>query len=178
MKWEFDILYWFQSLHNPVLNQIEKIITAFGDGGFFWIGLTIAILIFVKDKRVGLTCALSLAAEALLVLILKNTVRRSRPIWLDPSVQMLVKIPKDFSFPSGHSGASFAVSVGIFCYNKKWGTAAIVLAVLIAISRLYLFVHFPTDVIVGTLIGITMAILMNYFVKKKYPEPLIMSSKS
>ena len=119
MKWEFDILYWFQSLHNPVLNQIEKIITAFGDGGFFWIGLTIAILIFVKDKRVGLTCALSLAAEALLVLILKNTVRRSRPIWLDPSVQMLVKIPKDFSFPSGHSGASFAVSVSIFLYNKK-----------------------------------------------------------
>ena len=114
MKWEFDILYWFQSLHNPVLNQIEKIITAFGDGGFFWIGLTIAILIFVKDKRVGLTCALSLAAEALLVLILKNTVRRSRPIWLDPSVQMLAKIPKDFSFPSGHSGASFAVSVSIF----------------------------------------------------------------
>ena len=87
---------------------------------------------------------------------------------------MLVKIPKDFSFPSGHSGASFAVSVSIFLYNKKWGTAAIVLASLIAISRLYLFVHFPTDVIVGTLIGITMAILMNYFVKKKYPEPLLL----
>ncbi|MQN02125.1 MAG: phosphatase PAP2 family protein [bacterium LCO1.1] len=172
MQWEFNILYWFQSLHHPVLDPIEKFITMLGSGGIFWILLTIAIIIFVKDKRVGLTCMLALAAEAILVLILKNTVRRSRPIWIDPTVKMIVKIPKDYSFPSGHSAAGFSVAVSIFCYNKKWGTAAIVLASLIALSRLYLFVHFPTDVMVGTMIGIVMALLMNYFVKKKFPQRL------
>ena len=167
MQWEFDVLYWFQSLHNPVLDQIEKVITKFGDGGIFWILLTVAIIFLVKDKRVGITCALALASEAVIVLLLKNTVRRSRPIWLDPTVHMLVRIPKDYSFPSGHSAASFSVAVSIFLYNKKWGTAAIILAILIALSRMYLFVHFPTDVIVGTLIGVTMALLMGYLVKKK-----------
>ncbi|MDD6380428.1 MAG: phosphatase PAP2 family protein [Lachnospiraceae bacterium] len=171
MQWEFNTLYWFQSIHNPVLDRIEPFITLFGDAGIFWILLTVAILIFVKDKRVGITCALALASEAIIVVILKNTVCRSRPIWLDPTVQMLVKIPKDYSFPSGHSAASFSVAVSIFLYKKRWGIAAIILAALIAISRMYLFVHFPTDVIVGTLIGISMALIFGYLVKKRHPEP-------
>lgn len=171
MQWEFNTLYWFQSIRNPVLDRIEPFITLFGNAGIFWILLTVAILIFVKDKRVGITCALALASEAIIVVILKNTVRRSRPIWLDPTVQMLVKIPKDYSFPSGHSAASFSVAVSIFLYKKRWGIAAIILAALIAISRMYLFVHFPTDVIVGTLIGISMALIFGYLVKKRHPEP-------
>ena len=154
MQWEFDVLYWFQSLHNPVLDQIEKVITKFGDGGIFWILLTVAIIFLVKDKRVGITCALALASEAVIVLVLKNTVRRSRPIWLDPTVHMLVRIPKDYSFPSGHSAASFSVAVSIFLYNKKWGTAAIILAILIALSRMYLFVHFPSDIAGGIFCGL------------------------
>lgn len=171
MNWEFNILYWFQSIHNPVLDRIEPVITLFGDGGIFWILLTVAILIFVKDKRVGITCVLALASEAVIVLVLKNTVQRSRPCWIDPTIQMLVRVPKDYSFPSGHSAASFSAAVSIFLYKKKWGTAAIVLAALIAISRMYLFVHFPTDVLVGTLIGIAMALLFGYLVKKRHPEP-------
>ena len=119
MNWEFNILYWFQSIHNPVLDRIEPVITLFGDGGIFWILLTVAILIFVKDKRVGITCVLALASEAVIVLVLKNTVQRSRPCWIDPTIQMLVRVPKDYSFPSGHSAASFSAAVSIFLYKKK-----------------------------------------------------------
>ncbi|MBQ5431639.1 MAG: phosphatase PAP2 family protein [Lachnospiraceae bacterium] len=174
MAWEFDLLYWFQSLHHPVLDQIEKLITRFGDKGLFWIALTLLMLIFVKDKRLGMTAALALVTEALICnVILKNAVQRSRPCWLDSSVELLVKSPKDYSFPSGHSSVSFAVAVSIIQYHRKWGIAAVVFAALIAISRLYLFVHFPTDVLVGTLIGTVMALISGMIVRKgveKHPE--------
>lgn len=173
MQWEFDLLYWFQSLHNPALDAVMKTITKFGDAGLFWIFLTVAILIFVKDKRVGISCATALICEAVIVVILKNVVQRSRPIWLDPGIHMLVKIPKDYSFPSGHSAASFSVAVSIFLYNKKWGTVAIIGAALIAVSRMYLFVHFPTDVLAGTIIGIAMALICGYLVKKRHPEAVL-----
>jgi undecaprenyl-diphosphatase len=81
---------------------------------------------------------------------------------------MLIKIPKDFSFPSGHSSASFASAVSIFLYRKREGICAIVLASLIAISRMYLFVHWPTDVLVGILLGITEAIVAYFIVRFVY----------
>ena len=174
MAWEFDLLYWFQGLHHPVLDQVEKLITRFGDKGLFWIFLTLCMLIFVKDKRVGMTAALALITEAIICnLLLKNTVRRSRPCWLDTEIGLLIKSPKDYSFPSGHSSASFAVAVSILLYHRKWGIAAVIFAALIAISRLYLFVHFPTDVLSGILIGTVMAVISGMVVKRsveKYPE--------
>lgn len=84
---------------------------------------------------------------------------------------MLVKIPKDFSFPSGHSSASFASATAIFYYYRKQGILLYIIAILIALSRLYLFVHFPTDVLCGTLIGIIdgiFAIFIMKFIYKKY----------
>lgn len=176
MAWEFDVLYWFQGLHNPVLDRIEVCITRFGDKGIFWIIVTLLLLVCVKDRRIGMTAALALVTEAILCnLILKNVVQRSRPCWMDPDVQLLIHSPKDFSFPSGHSSVSFAVAVSIIQYKKKWGVAAVLLAILIAVSRLYLFVHFPTDVLTGALIGTVMAIISGMIVRKgveKHPELL------
>lgn len=162
MSWEFKILHALQTIHNPLLDGFFKFITRFGDGGIFWMVLTILILIFAKDKRIGVTCGLALSGEALIIFIVKNIVQRPRPCWIDHSVDMLIRIPKDYSFPSGHSGASFAVAVSIFLYNKKYGACALVLASLIALSRMYLFVHFPTDVLAGMAIGTAAA-----FVAKK-----------
>lgn len=153
MSWEFKILHALQTIHTPLLDGFFKFITRFGDGGIFWIALTILILIFAKDKRIGVTCGLALSGEALIIFIVKNIVQRPRPCWIDHSVDMLIRIPKDYSFPSGHSGASFAVAVSIFLYNKKYGACALVLASLIVLSRMYLFVHFPTDVLAGMAIG-------------------------
>ena len=93
--------------------------------------------------------------------VLKNLIARQRPCWLDQTVALLIENPRDFSFPSGHSLASFEGAVSIFLYDKKWGGAAIVLAAFIAFSRLYLFVHFPTDVLAGTILGIFVAFFVH-----------------
>ena len=83
---------------------------------------------------------------------------------------MLIAVPKDYSFPSGHTFASFAAAVSVFLYYKKAGTAAIILAFLIGFSRLYLFVHFPTDVLAGFVIGVMIALLCVKFIKPRIPE--------
>ena len=92
-------------------------------------------------------------------LVLKPLAARPRPCWIDEQVKLLVAAPKDYSFPSGHSAASFAAAVSIFVMHKKEGAAALILACLIAFSRLYLFVHFPTDVLAGIAVGFICAFL-------------------
>ena len=94
--------------------------------------------------------------------ILKNLVCRQRPCWIDPTVTLLVKNPSDYSFPSGHSMNSFTAAVTIWFYHKKAGGVAIAVATLIAFSRLYNFVHFPTDVFAGIAIGSIVAIIVNF----------------
>ena len=88
------------------------------------------------------------------------TLRRIRPC--DESG---IKPENDFSFPSGHTIASFEGAVSIFIYNKKWGIPALILAFLIAFSRLYLCFHYPTDVLVAAILGIAFAILASYIAK-------------
>jgi undecaprenyl-diphosphatase len=169
--WELDLLHWFQSIHNGFLDFIVPKITFLGNAGWFWIVLTALLLILPFNRKMGLQATISLILTFTLCnLILKPSIMRCRPCWLEQDVQMLVKIPHDFSFPSGHSNASFAVATAIFTRNKKLGIPALILAAMIAISRLYLFVHWPTDVLAGTCIGICGGIIsyfiINYFSKK------------
>lgn len=170
-NWEFDLLYWFQSIHNPILDKIVVVITSLGNAGIFWILLTLVMLIVCKDKKVAWTSALALLFSLLVInIFLKNTVMRARPCWIDDTIPLLVKNPKDYSFPSGHSSASFASAVSIVQYAKyrKQGIAAVILAALIAVSRMYVFVHFPTDVFVGTILGIIEAILAGIIIRFIY----------
>ena len=103
------------------------------------------MLFFSRTRKVGLAVLLSLLGGFLVGnLLLKNLAARERPCWLMPEVLLLIESPHDYSFPSGHTLASFETAFSIFLYNKKWGIAAEVLAALIAFSRLYHFVHFPT----------------------------------
>ena len=94
--------------------------------------------------------------------ILKNLVRRSRPCWIDTTIPLLIANPTDFSFPSGHTLASFEAAVMIFLHNKKFGIPALLLAMLIGFSRLYLFVHFPTDVLGGAILGTIISVCTYY----------------
>lgn len=170
-NWEFDLLYWFQSIHNPILDKIVVVITSLGNAGIFWILLTLVMLIVCKDKKVAWTSALALLFSVLVInVFLKNMAMRARPCWIDDTIPLLVKNPKDYSFPSGHSSASFASAASIVQYAKyrKQGIAAVILAALIAVSRMYVFVHFPTDVFVGTILGIVEAILAGIIIRFIY----------
>ena len=160
MNWELSVLHWFESLHNPVLDPVMKVLTFLGNAGCFWIALAVVLLFFKRTRKIGITMAVSLV----LSLIFTNLIIKH----LDPTLlkSMLVKLPEDSSFPSGHTSASVAAAVAIFTQNRKWGIPAIVLAVLIGISRLYLTVHFPTDVITGLLLGIVYGIGA-YFITSK-----------
>ena len=167
MNWEFSFLYFLQSLHNPVLDKIMVFITSLGNEGLLWIGIAVVMVFFKKYRK----CAISMGISLLLMelvgnVILKDLIMRERPCWIDPSIELLVKAPSSFSFPSGHTFAGFAASVTIFLNHKREGIAAIAVASLIAFSRMYLFVHFPTDILGGIVLGIVVAALVYFCVAK------------
>ncbi len=157
---EFEILRAIQQLHGPVLDQVMRGITFLGNGGWFWILAAVLFLAVRRTRRMG---AVMLCAMAIGFLVgnvtLKPLIARERPCWLDPSVALLIQSPRDFSFPSGHSLASFAAAASMAFHSLRWGVPALVLAGAIAFSRLYLYVHFPTDVLAGILLGIGAAFL-------------------
>ena len=157
---DFSILYVLQHLHNAVLDRVMVGITSLGNAGWIWIALTAVFLILPKYRKCGVRMAIALILDLILCnLVLKPLAARPRPCWIDEQVKLLVAAPKDYSFPSGHSAASFAAAVSIFVMHKKEGAAALILACLIAFSRLYLFVHFPTDVLAGIAVGFICAFL-------------------
>lgn len=159
---EMGILYFLQSLHAPVSDMVMKTVTHLGDGGIFWIFLGAALAAFPKTRKMGFSVLLTLALGFLVGnLFLKNLIARERPCWLEPTVQLLIGSPKDFSFPSGHTLASFGAAASIFLYDRKWGSGALFLAALIGLSRLYLFVHFPTDVLAGLVLGVLLALIVH-----------------
>lgn len=167
MQIEFDILYALQHLHNAVLDPIMVFITSLGNGGMLWLGLAIFFCFTKKYRTSGILMLLSIMVAGLVGNVaLKNLVQRDRPCWIDPSIDLLVKNPKDYSFPSGHSFVSFATSTTLFLQHKKLGTPFVILAGLIAFSRLYMFVHFPTDVLFGVVAGILDAMLVTFIYHK------------
>ena len=168
MNWEFDWLYALQQIHNPVLDKIMVALSTIGNAGILWIVLTVILLIMKKTRRCGAQMALAMLLTFIIGnLVLKNMISRDRPCWIDPTVALLVKNPTDFSFPSGHSMNGFTASVSILLCDKKLGIAAVILAAAIAFSRLYNFVHFPTDVIAGIGVGIVSALFVNYLFQRK-----------
>ena len=156
MGMEIQILDWLQKLHTPVLDKIMCLITRLGDAGILWILLAAVLLLIPKTRKSGLILAGALVVDALLCnLILKPLVARIRPYDVNTAVQLLVSKPVDYSFPSGHTAASFASVVALFMAEEgKLWKPALVLACLIAVSRLYLYVHYPTDVLGGMVFGI------------------------
>ena len=155
-----QILIWIQNhLHADWLNPIMRAITSLGNAGAFWILLAAALLLFRRTLKIGLACAISIAIGALITnLILKNWVARVRPYEAMEALSILVGRPRDFSFPSGHATASFAGAWAVFRNTKsRWRWGALILAILIALSRLYVGVHYPTDVLAGTAIGLLSA---------------------
>ena len=139
---ELNILDWFQTLHTPILDKIMTSITKLGDAGIFWIILTLLFLIIPKMRKTGIIMAAALIMDLLICNVaVKNLVARTRPYDVNTSVQLLVAKLHDYSFPSGHTAASFASVTALYLAGeRKLWKPALVLACLIAVSRLYLYV--------------------------------------
>ena len=179
-SFDLPILEWIQeNVANGFLDFLMPIITIFGDAGIFWIACAAVMLIFPKTRKTGLAMGVALVMGLLVCNIcLKPLVARMRPLVYEVEIlgnsaadllhsgQLLVGKPSDFSFPSGHTIASFEAAGVLMLNNKKLGIPALVLAILIAFSRMYLFVHYPTDVLVSGVLGTLFAILANYLVNK------------
>ncbi|MBO4320069.1 MAG: phosphatase PAP2 family protein [Treponema sp.] len=153
---EGDILLFIQNnIRTPVLDTVMKGITMLADHGWFWITLSLVLLIFKKTRKVGFMCCFAIGCMYLINNVcIKNIVDRARPYDVIEGLIPLGNLPDDSSFPSGHTAISFAVSVVLlFSTKKRFGIPAVILAFLIAISRMYVGVHYPTDVLGGFVIG-------------------------
>lgn len=158
---EFEILYKLQEMHNAFLNPLMIGVTTLGDSGLIWILIAIILLFFKRTRNCGILMLLSMAVCFIAGnLCIKNLVQRPRPFQVDASVSLLIPPPGEYSFPSGHTMHGFTAATIIFLHNRKAGIAALLFAAVIAFSRMYLFVHFPTDILGGLIIGVAAAIIV------------------
>ena len=170
MDIELKLLDLLQNIHNPIFDKIMIFITRLGDVGLIWIVLTIILLILPKTRKAGVILTVAICIDTILCNgILKPLFARIRPFDVNTSVQLLIPKPKDFSFPSGHTAISFAVTTALYFCNiankRKLFKPAIFLSILIAFSRMYLYVHYPSDILGGAIIGAISGFLGYYAVK-------------
>lgn len=154
---ESGILLFIQDyIRNPVFNPFFITVTKLGNAGFIWVVLSVFLLIPRRTRRIGFMSILALLDSLLLNnLILKNLVERTRPYDIINQLEPLIQKQKDYSFPSGHTGSSFAAATVLYRnLPKKEGVWAMLLAVLIGVSRLYVGVHYLSDVLFGMMTGI------------------------
>lgn len=172
---EGNVLLWIQNnLRNDFFDVIMKTITRLGDGGMIWIIFAVLLLLFKKYRYAGVASAISLILTFLTVnLCIKNLVARVRPYEVIEGLTRIVGEQSDYSFPSGHTAHAFAVSVVLLLMlPKKLGAPALILAFLMGFSRLYVGVHYPTDVLGGAVIGTVLAVI-SVFIAKKIKSKLI-----
>jgi undecaprenyl-diphosphatase len=171
---EMILLFIQNHIRCALLNPIIIFITHLGDSGLIWILICILLLIFKKTRTIGLMIVVSLLLSLLVNnLCLKNMFMRTRPYEAINQLTRLIEAQSDYSFPSGHSASSFAAAIILYkTLPKKYGILALVLAFLIAISRLYVGVHYPTDVLFGILSGTLIALFtIKIFNKYKIKLP-------
>lgn len=172
---DLPILEWIaEHLRCGFLDAVMPLITLLGDGGIFWIAIAVALLFIPKYRKVGLGMGAALILGLLVCNVtLKPLIARPRPYdyqleHFGVTVKLLIEAQHDFSFPSGHTIASFEAATVLMLHSKKAGIPAIILAALIAFSRLYLYVHYPTDVLTSLVLGIAFGLLGNWLVRKGF----------
>ena len=166
ISFDLPILDWIQAnLQSGFMDKFMPFITIFGDAGIFWMVWAGVLLIFRKTRKIGIGMFIAMILGLLVCNItLKPLVARIRPYDLQLeefgiTINLLSGAMHDFSFPSGHTIASFEAAVVLLKNSKKMGIPAMILAVLISFSRLYLYVHYPTDVIASIILGTIFALI-------------------
>lgn len=187
---DWTILKGIQDLFRcDFLDGFFRIFTQLGEVGIIWIVISLCLIATQKYRRLGVLCIIGLVTELILGNgLLKHLVNRPRPLY-DENKAMAAKYLgelfqwpmqleiKDSSFPSGHAFSSFIVATLIFIKEKKIGIPALCLAALLSFSRLYLCVHFPSDVFAGMILGIIVAIIIWQIDKKVAERQSLSKSK-
>lgn len=143
------------NMNSHIMDKAMTAITYLGNGGAVWILIAVLLIINKKYRKIGfIVLAALILSEVLGDVILKNVFQRIRPSANIPAANLLISKPLSYSFPSGHSASSFAAAGVLAKYFKKHAFVFLSLASLIAFSRLYLYVHYPTDVLAGVILGL------------------------
>lgn len=150
------LLYVQDNLRTDILDSIAVPFTSLGNAGLVWILIVAMLVIYRNTRKEGLYCVISLIMCFITVnLFLKNAVARIRPYDAMEQIRCLVGPERDYSFPSGHTAIAFAASVPVYILSdKRLGVVMLIFSVLMGLSRIYVCVHYPTDVIGGAVIGI------------------------
>ena len=167
-QFEASIILWIQENLRGALDSLWLFITHLGDEGILWIILGIVLLFWKKTRPIGFTMLLSLLFDFLIVNVtLKDLIARPRPFVVNEAITPLITDVSPYrSFPSGHSGGSFAAMFALYKWvPKKIGIPALVLAALVALSRLYVGVHYPTDILAGCVVGFMCSVWAYYLVR-------------
>ena len=168
-NWDFSVLYFVQqNLRCGFLDSVTAFLSVVFNAGIAWFVIC-AVLAFFRKSRYASVVMLCAVLLAFLIgeLAMKNVICRVRPCNVDTDILLAVARPESYSFPSGHTGSSFAAATALFLCNKKLGIPALILAFIVALSRVYLFVHYPTDVMVGAVLGAACALAV-YFLFRKF----------
>lgn len=175
INFELYILNLFTKISSPVLDKVMVFISYTGNAGIIWIILSVIFVLTKKYRKCGFAMMISLLL-CLIVgnLTLKPLIARPRPFFFDETISLLIKAPADFSFPSGHTFSSFSVAFTLFflkdktSFEKRMTVITLIYASLMAFSRLYLRVHFPSDVLCGFLLGILNGYISVKIINKIY----------
>ncbi len=166
-EWDLSVLDFIRdNLYCSFLDAVMPVITFLGDGGWFWIALAVVMLFFKRTRKTALMMGAALVFGLIICnLILKPSVARIRPYEIAEGIKLLIDKQSDFSFPSGHTAASFEAATVLMIRDRRFGIPALVLAVIIAFSRMYLYVHYPTDILGGIAVGVLCGVLGYFAVK-------------
>ena len=173
LTFDMEIYKFAEKLWGTVMDPIMIFFTHLGDEGIFWIALSVVLLLFKKTRKLGLASLISIVCVSFMnSIVLKDLFGRLRPYLIDSAYWERVatdgwhySMPfenlkeKSFSFPSGHTATSFGAAFGIFYIDKKKGIVPLILAALIGFSRIYIHVHYPSDVIGGVITGILFSLI-------------------
>ena len=184
LQFEGNILLWIQNhLRNDFTDPIVKFITHLGDHGYLWIGLLLVLLCIPKTRKAAVIGAATLLMTYIITnLCLKPLVARVRPYEVVEGLTRIIEKQSDRSFPSGHTANSMAVGVILWKISQNYeklvdkklyfpkaaGWFVLVLSILIGLSRLYVGVHYPTDVLGGAIIAIADAAVVFAVYKKLF----------
>ncbi len=153
--------FMIEHYHNHFVNGFFKIISSSGDFGLVWIAMSIILMNFERTEQVGQDVLVAIFVTTLIgQLTIKSIVKRKRPCHIYPDERMLISIPVDYSFPSGHTSCSFACSIIIMELNVYVGVFCLLFSAVMGISRIFLFVHYLSDVVCGALLGTTIGIIL------------------